>query len=98
MADSRPDRSDMSFHFKKAGVILWQISPDHPRQQDLFDPIDRSRQKALMEAIDAINRKNGHGTIRQAVQGNGCRFDLKREYMSKRFTTDIHEILKVKTK
>ena len=97
MADSRPDRPDMSFHFKKAGVILWQISPDHPRQQDLFDPIDRSKQKALMEAIDAINRKNGHGTIRQAVQGNGCRFDLKREYMSKRFTTDIHDILKVKT-
>ena len=97
MADSRPDRPDMSFYFKKAGVILWQISPDHPRQQDLFDPIDRSRQKALMEAIDAINRKNGHGTIRQAVQGTGCRFDLKREYMSKRFTTDIHDILKVKT-
>ena len=97
MADSRPDRPDMSFHFKKDGVILWQISPDHPRQQDLFDTIDRSRQKALMEAIDAINRKNGYGTIRQAVQGNGCRFDLKREYMSKRFTTDIHDILKVRT-
>ena len=98
MADSRPDRPDMSFHFKKAGVILWQISPDHPRQQDLFDPIDRSRQKALMEAIDAINRKNGYGTIRQAIQGTDCRFDLKREYMSKQFTTNIHDILKVKTK
>ena len=97
MADCRSDRPGLSFRFKKAGVILWQILPDHPRQQDLFDPIDRSRQKALMEAIDAINRKNGHGTIRQAVQGNGCRFDLKREYMSKRFTTDIHDILKVKT-
>ena len=97
MADCRSDRPGLSFRFKKAGVILWQISPAHPRQQDLFDPIDRSRQKALMEAIDAINRKNGHGTIRQAVQGNGCRFDLKREYMSKRFTTDIHDILKVKT-
>ena len=97
MADCRSDRPGLSFRFKKAGVILWQISPAHPRQQDLFDPIDRSKQKALMEAIDAINRKNGHGTIRQAVQGNGCRFDLKREYMSKRFTTDIHDILKVKT-
>lgn len=97
MADSRPDRPDMSFHFKKAGVILWQISPDHPRQQDLFDPIDRSRQKKLMEAIDAINRKNGYGTIRQAIQGTDCRFDLKREYMSKQFTTNIHDILKVKT-
>ena len=98
MTDSRPDRHGMSFNFKKAGVILWQISPDSPRQQDLFDPIDRSKQKALMEAIDAINRKNGYGTIRQAVQGNACRFDLKREYMSKRFTTDINEILKVKSK
>ena len=97
MADSRPDRPDRSFHFKKAGVILWQISPDHPRQQDLFDTIDRSRQKALMEAIDAINRKNGYGTIRQAIQGTDCRFDLKREYMSKQFTTNIHDILKVKT-
>ena len=97
MADSRPDRTDMSFHFKKAGVILWQISPDHPRQQDLFDPIDRSKQKKLMEAIDAINRKNGYGTIRQAIQGTDCRFDLKREYMSKQFTTNIHDILKVKT-
>lgn len=97
MADSRSDCPDMSFHFKKAGVILWQISPDHPRQQDLFDPIDRSKQKKLMEAIDAINRKNGYGTIRQAIQGTDCRFDLKREYMSKQFTTNIHDILKVKT-
>lgn len=96
MADSRPDCTDMSFYFKKAGVILWQISPDHPRQQDLFDPIDRSKQKKLMEAIDAINRKNGYGTIRQAIQGTDCRFDLKREYMSKQFTTNIHDILKVK--
>lgn len=95
--DSRPDRPELAFRFKKAGVILWQISPDNPRQQDLFDPIDRHRQKALMEAIDAINRKNGHGTIRQAIQGTSCRFDLKREYMSQRFTTNIDEILRVIT-
>ena len=92
----RPDRPDLSFRFKKAGVILWQISPATPREQDLFDPINRERQKALMTAIDAINRKNGYGTIRQAIQGTDCRFDLKREYMSKRFTTDISDILEVK--
>lgn len=81
----RPDRPDLSFRFKKAGVILWQISPSTPREQDLFDPINRERQKALMTAIDAINHKNGYGTIRQAIQGTDCRFDLKREYMSKTF-------------
>lgn len=92
----RPDRPDLSFRFKKAGVILWQISPSTPREQDLFDPINRERQKALMAAIDAINHKNGYGTIRQAIQGTDCRFDLKREYMSKHFTTDISDILEVK--
>lgn len=92
----RPDRPDLSFRFKKAGVILWQISTATPREQDLFDPINRERQKALMTAIDAINHKNGYGTIRQAIQGTDCRFDLKREYMSKRFTTDISDILEVK--
>ena len=90
------DSPDLSFRFKKAGVILWQISPSTPREQDLFDPINRERQKALMAAIDAINHKNGYGTIRQAIQGTDCRFDLKREYMSKRFTTDISDILEVK--
>lgn len=90
------DRPDLSFRFKKAGVILWLISPSTPREQDLFDPINRERQKALMAAIDAINHKNGYGTIRQAIQGTDCRFDLKREYMSKRFTTDISDILEVK--
>lgn len=90
------DRPDLSFRFKKAGVILWQISPSTPREQDLFDPINRERQKALMAAIDAINHKNGYGTIRQAIQGTDCRFDLKREYMSKHFTTDISDILEVK--
>ena len=90
------DRPDLSFRFKKAGVILWQISPSTPREQDLFDPINRERQKALMATIDAINHKNGYGTIRQAIQGTDCRFDLKREYMSKRFTTDISDILEVK--
>lgn len=92
----RPDCPDLSFRFKKAGVILWQIAPSTPREQDLFDPINHERQKALMAAIDAINHKNGYGTIRQAIQGTDCRFDLKREYMSKRFTTDISDILEVK--
>lgn len=92
----RPYSPDLSLRFKKAGVILWQIAPSTPREQDLFDPINHERQKALMAAIDAINHKNGYGTIRQAIQGTDCRFDLKREYMSKRFTTDISDILEVK--
>lgn len=77
---------------KRQGSLTRPSSPARPLR-----PHRLKQAKKLMEAIDAINRKNGYGTIRQAIQGTDCRFDLKREYMSKQFTTNIHDILKVKT-
>jgi DNA polymerase V len=65
-------------------------------QQALFDPIDRKKQAALIEAIDQINKKNGHDTVRVAVQGTNIRFGLKREYISHHYTTDIDDVLKAK--
>lgn len=77
---------------RRQGSLTRPSSPARPLR-----PHRLKQAKKLMEAIDAINRKNGYGTIRQAIQGTDCRFDLKREYMSKQFTTNIHDILKVKT-
>ena len=84
------------FAFKKAGVILWNIIPQQQVQQDLFDPIDRQKQASLMKAVDAINRKNGHNQIRVAVQGTDIRYGLKREYLSKQYTTNINDIIVAK--
>ena len=95
-AGSRPDRHDGEFFFKKAGVVLYEITPERPVQLDLFDSVDRKRQQALTRAIDEINRKNGFGTVRQAVQGTDCRFDLAHAYLSHRYTTDIDDLLVVK--
>lgn len=57
------------YHYKKAGVIVWNIVPNFAIQTNLFDTIDREKQSRLAAAIDAINRKNGHNTIKVAVQG-----------------------------
>ena len=38
-------------------------------QTNLFDPIDRAKQARLAAAIDAINRRNGHYTVKVAIQG-----------------------------
>jgi len=96
-ADSeRADRPSTTYRYKKAGVILWNISPERPFQQDFFDTIDREKQKKLTEAIDQINRKGGHNLVRLAVQGTDRRFELKREYISHNYTTDINDILRVK--
>lgn len=85
-----------TYAYKKAGVILWDISSCLQIQQDLFDPIDREKQAALMKAIDAINKKNGRDKIRVAVQGTDFRFGLKREFLSKQYTTNIKDIIVAK--
>lgn len=88
--------ADDRFLYKKAGVIVWNICPDTAIQTSLFDHTDRNRQARLEAAIDAINRSNGHNTVRLAVQGTGKSWSLKRQYASPHYTTCIGDIIKVK--
>lgn len=83
------------YFYKKAGVIVWDICSDNAVQGDLFDTVDRGKRTALAKAIDEINRKNGFNAVRVAVQGYDTKWRLKREYVSKRFTTNINEIIDV---
>lgn len=83
------------YFYKKAGVIVWDICSDNAVQGDLFDTVDRGKRTALAKAIDEINRKNGFNAVRVAVQGYDTKWRLKREHVSKRFTTNINEIIDV---
>lgn len=86
------------YHYKKAGVIVWNIVPDSAIQTNLFDTIDRDKQSRLAAAIDAINRKNGHNTIKVAVQGTKNKsWHLKCEHISKQYTTNLSDVIEVKT-
>ncbi|MBR4119861.1 MAG: Y-family DNA polymerase [Bacteroidales bacterium] len=82
--------------YKKAGVIVWNITPDSAIQGALFDEIDRTKQKTLSKAIDEINKKNGYNTIRVAVQGYNKNWHIKSEHISKQYTTNINDIIEVK--
>jgi DNA polymerase V len=84
--------------FKKAGVIIWNITSARVVQQDLFDTIDRTKQKALLEAIDEINRRNGHDTVRIATQGTNVRFGLQNAYLAHQYTTNIDDVIVAKIK
>lgn len=84
------------FYYKKAGVIVWDTCPDNAIQGYLFDTVDREKQAALAKAIDEINRKNGHNTIRMAIQGHSKNWHLKNEYISRQYTTNIKDIIRVK--
>ena len=83
------------YYYKKAGVMVWNTCSDNAVQGDLFDVVDREKRASLTKAIDEINRKNGFNTVRLAVQGYDMKWGLKREHVSKRFTTNINDIIEV---
>ena len=99
MAMLRSDwKDDGIYWYKKAGVIVWDICRDNAIQTSLFDTLDRKRQAALSKAIDAINRKHGHNTLRMAVQGTSKSWHLKNEHISRNYTTNIDEVIVIKNK
>ena len=91
-------QADGVYHYKKAGVLVWIIVKASPIQGNLFDTVDREKQARLSKAIDEINRKNGHNTLRMAVQGYSKRWHLKCEYISKQYTTNIDDIIRLNLK
>ena len=89
------DRS-ATYHYKKAGVIVWDITAASAIQTNLFDPIDRAKQARLAAAIDAINRRNGHDTVKVAIQGTAPKnWGLKQEHISQQYTTNLLEVIQV---
>ena len=92
----RANYREGNFAYKKAGVILWDISSANAVQGNLFDTRNRSKLTALQQTIDDINRRNGIGTVRNAIQGSD-RLNIKREHLSPQYTTDINDILVLKS-
>ena len=76
------------FGYKKAGVILGDISPRTGVQTALFDPIDRGKHSQLMSVMDDLNRKQGRGTVGVAA-GRHKLLETVHEHLSRQFTTDI---------
>ena len=85
-----------TYFYKKAGVIVTDICPDNAIQPDLFDPVDRDKQARLAAAIDALNRKNGYGTVKTAIQITDNSWRMKHEHESKRYTTNLDDVIRVR--
>ena len=65
---------------------------------NLFDEVNRERQARLAAAVDAINRKNGHNTVKIAIQGtDDGGWHLKCEHISRQYTTNLSEVIRVKS-
>jgi DNA polymerase V len=81
------------FGYKKAGVLLYDVRPERPRQESLFGR-NSTEDEALMDAVDRINDAYGRGTIGLAAAGlpGNRNWQMKRENRTPRYTTRWDEL------
>jgi len=81
--------------YKKAGVIVHQITSDKEIQISLFNKIDRKKRTNLMSSIDKINNIMGRDKVYLASQGYEKKWQLKQAQLSPCYTTQIQDILTI---
>lgn len=84
------------FVYHKTGVFLTDIVTDAERQQSLMLRMDGERHRRLMEAVDRINRRHGRHTVRPLAMGDDRAWEMRRGYLSGRYTTRLNEVVRVK--
>lgn len=81
-----------TFDYKKAGVILADIRPDHLVQEDLFFAAEAKPKADLMKTLDKINARYGRGTLILSSDGARRAWEMKAENRSPCYTTDWDQI------
>jgi DNA polymerase V len=83
------------YRYMKCGVIVLDIVPDNEVQLSLFMGAADGRKKKILEALDQVNKNFGKDMLRFAAQGYKKEYKLKSAHLSKRYTTDINEVLEI---
>lgn len=77
------------YHYKKAGVMLSNISPVHQHQAHLMAPErTQSRHARLTQALERLNQRFGHETIRRSSQEINTQWQMRQAHKSPAYTTD----------
>ena len=79
------------YQYKKAGIMLSEISPLTHRQGDLLEPETKSNAD-LMRALDSLNMRYGRGTVKVSTQGVYQAWQMRQERMSPSYTTNWAEL------
>lgn len=79
------------YQYKKAGIMLSEISPVAHRQGDLLEPAPQSSQR-LMQALDGLNRRYGRGAVKVSTQGAYKDWQMRQERKSPCYSTRWDEL------
>lgn len=81
--------------YKKAGVIVMDLTPDNEKQLNMF-VFENPRHQALMSVMDRLNNGIGQKKIKLGCQDMDRTWKMNQEKLSPRYTTRLDEIITVK--
>ncbi|NOQ92072.1 MAG: DUF4113 domain-containing protein [Flavobacteriaceae bacterium] len=82
--------------YKRAGVIITGLVPTNNHQLNLFNN-ENPKHKPLMQVLDNLNTKYGEYKIKLANQDLKRTWKMRQEHLSPRYTTNINEIINIKS-
>ena len=86
--------------YKRAGIILTHIIPQHTALQDLFDERDREKDNRLQSTLDKMHDKFGKRTIVFGTQSTASSMSEQQVYKvenrSPLYTTDFNQLLQIR--
>jgi DNA polymerase V len=86
------------YKFKKVGIMISDIIAEKQAPLDFFEPvyIDDHR-KTVMDCVDYLNNIWGQGTLAYAAAGINKNWQMKRNLLSPRYTSNWQQILRIPT-
>ena len=79
------------YQYKKAGIMLSEISPVTRRQGDLLEAAPAGNQR-LMQALDMLNKRYGRGAVKISTQGTYKEWQTRQERKSPCYSTRWDEV------
>jgi DNA polymerase V len=79
------------YQYKRAGIMLSEISSVTHSQGDLLKTAPAENQK-LMEALDNLNARYGRGAVKVSTQGAYSGWQMKQERKSPNYTTSWDDV------
>lgn len=86
--------------YKKAGIVLSEITPFTQKQQALFSTVkhyNTNKSTLLMQTIDHINQQMGKGSIHLLAEGFEKSWQMQSNQRTPRYSTCLNEVAKAYT-
>ncbi len=84
------------YKYKKAGVIVMDLTPEDEAQLSMFENSD-PRHKKIMKAVDDLNKSMGQHKVKFGSQDLDRTWKMKQEKLSPKYTTNLNDIIEVNT-